>query len=215
MRQLHAPSALRAILAAHGGCVDCGESDPVVLHFDHRVEGEKAFQIGAGGGAGNARGRGMEAVLKEAAKCDLRCANCHTKRTASRQWADTAEAMRALTAATDTSRDPAVVALAYRSTAKPSISIKPRDWHLRMEGGARRWGTNTKRELLRLLGAGKSMRAIAREGLLRGPDGVPLSLGTINTIFRQRLESSTERLVRRVLLTSALELEAARRRRAV
>jgi hypothetical protein len=55
-------------------CVDCGESDPVILEFDH-VRGNKIFNIG------------MEChtswhrIESEIAKCDIRCTNCHLRRT--------------------------------------------------------------------------------------------------------------------------------------
>lgn len=61
-------------LRSHG-CVDCGETDPLVLEFDHR--GDKAFTIGS-----SLNGRRWEDVLSEIEKCDVRCANCHRRRTA-------------------------------------------------------------------------------------------------------------------------------------
>jgi hypothetical protein len=63
-------------LTAHP-CVDCGEADPVVLHFDH-VRGIKAANI-----AQMMRAfRPWAEILQEIAKCDVRCANCHMRRTA-------------------------------------------------------------------------------------------------------------------------------------
>ena len=60
-------------------CIDCGESDPIVLEFDHRDERVKLMSIN--------RMRTMryswDAILVEIAKCDIRCANCHRRRTAS------------------------------------------------------------------------------------------------------------------------------------
>ena len=56
-------------------CVDCGESDPVVLEFDHL--GEKKFAVATG-----VRGRNWQTVLDEIAKCEVVCANCHRRRTA-------------------------------------------------------------------------------------------------------------------------------------
>lgn len=61
-------------------CVDCGESDPVVLEFDHLRD--KAFDIGQG----LARRR-WAAVLAEIEKCEVVCANCHRRRTARRRGA--------------------------------------------------------------------------------------------------------------------------------
>jgi hypothetical protein len=56
-------------------CVDCGESNPIVLDFDHL--GDKEFSISLG----VARGLGMKRIMEEIAKCDVLCANCHRKRT--------------------------------------------------------------------------------------------------------------------------------------
>jgi hypothetical protein len=56
-------------------CVDCGEDDPLVLEFDHR--GDKSFEV-----AYAVRNRGWQQVLDEIEKCDVRCANCHRRRTA-------------------------------------------------------------------------------------------------------------------------------------
>jgi len=58
-------------------CVDCGESDPVVLEFDHL--GDKSFNIAKG-----LRDRSWDALIDEIAKCDVVCANCHRRRTAVR-----------------------------------------------------------------------------------------------------------------------------------
>lgn len=59
----------------HNPCVDCGETDIVVLEFDHR--GEKLFSIGAS----NNKSKSLAAVVAEVAKCDVRCANCHRRKT--------------------------------------------------------------------------------------------------------------------------------------
>ncbi|WP_249009275.1 hypothetical protein [Conexibacter sp. DBS9H8] len=67
-------SLLIAYFASHP-CVDCGESDPRVLEFDHQRD--KAFDIGAG-----MRDRPWTDVLEEIDKCEVRCANCHRRRTA-------------------------------------------------------------------------------------------------------------------------------------
>ena len=67
---------LREYFASHP-CVDCGESDPVVLQFDH-VRGEKTYNIGTLVAAAAP----WERIAREIAKCDVRCANCHWRRTA-------------------------------------------------------------------------------------------------------------------------------------
>lgn len=58
-------------------CIDCGEKDPVVLEFDHRDGTEKGFAIADG----VRRALGVSKVMEEIAKCDVRCANCHRRRT--------------------------------------------------------------------------------------------------------------------------------------
>jgi len=65
---------IRQYLEQHS-CVDCGESDPVVLEFDH-VRGEKLFTISL-----NFCDRRWELIEEEIAKCDVRCTNCHLVRT--------------------------------------------------------------------------------------------------------------------------------------
>ena len=67
---------LQQFLEAHP-CVDCGESDVVVLEFDHVQE--KSFDISNG-----LRYRRWEAVLAEMEKCEVVCANCHRRRTTTR-----------------------------------------------------------------------------------------------------------------------------------
>lgn len=58
------------------GCVDCGNSDTHVLDFDHLRDKTKEVGALARSGASWAR------VTEEIAKCAVRCANCHRKRTA-------------------------------------------------------------------------------------------------------------------------------------
>lgn len=58
-------------------CVDCGEKDPVILEFDH-VRGKKDFNISQV----LHRGVSLSTIQAEIKKCDVRCANCHRKRTA-------------------------------------------------------------------------------------------------------------------------------------
>lgn len=58
-------------------CVDCGEKDPVVLDFDH-VRGMKDRAIGLL----IRRGSSVKRLMDEIAKCEIRCANCHRRKTA-------------------------------------------------------------------------------------------------------------------------------------
>jgi len=61
-------------------CADCGESDPVVLEFDHLDAMSKRFAIG------NALAyRSWKAIREEMDKCEVVCANCHRRRTARRR----------------------------------------------------------------------------------------------------------------------------------
>ena len=58
-------------------CVDCGESDPIILEFDH-VTGKKRESISLA----VSRGWGWASIEAEIAKCEVRCANCHARKTA-------------------------------------------------------------------------------------------------------------------------------------
>lgn len=71
---------LRAFLLTHP-CVDCGEADPVVLEFDHMDGQSKELAISE-----MVRSqRAWATILKEIGKCQVRCANCHRRRTARQQ----------------------------------------------------------------------------------------------------------------------------------
>jgi hypothetical protein len=68
-------------LAQHA-CVECGEADPRVLEFDH-VRGEKKGNISDM----VRRGVPWARVTEEIQKCEVRCANCHRRRTVSQfKW---------------------------------------------------------------------------------------------------------------------------------
>jgi hypothetical protein len=58
-------------------CIDCGEEDPIVLEFDHRDPEQKVRQISRFLSGHHS----WESILKEIEKCDIRCANCHRRKT--------------------------------------------------------------------------------------------------------------------------------------
>lgn len=55
-------------------CIDCGESDPVVLEFDHK--GDKDYNVS------EMHTYSVQRLKEEIIKCDVRCANCHRRKTA-------------------------------------------------------------------------------------------------------------------------------------
>lgn len=57
-------------------CVDCGEADPVVLEFDHI--GDKKINLSEVA----AKGMAMDKITQEIMKCEVRCSNCHARKTA-------------------------------------------------------------------------------------------------------------------------------------
>lgn len=72
----------RRRIAAHLSsrpCVDCGESDVVVLDFDHVRE--KLMDVSRMVHTGWPWKR----ILEEIAKCEVRCENCHRRRTSERR----------------------------------------------------------------------------------------------------------------------------------
>ena len=78
-RSRHATAELKTRVREHllaHPCVDCGESDPAVLDFDHlrdkRANVSTLVQSGVS----------WESLAYEIAKCEVRCANCHRRRTA-------------------------------------------------------------------------------------------------------------------------------------
>jgi len=56
-------------------CVDCGETDPIVLEFDH-VRAKKRLEISRM----VALGYLPNTIMKEIEKCEVRCRNCHFRR---------------------------------------------------------------------------------------------------------------------------------------
>lgn len=62
-------------------CLDCGENDPIVLDFDHRNPKDK-FKIIGKMLSGH---YSWDSVYREIQKCDVRCANCHRRKTYTQQ----------------------------------------------------------------------------------------------------------------------------------
>jgi hypothetical protein len=60
-------------------CVDCGETDIVVLEFDH-IKGKKHKDIAIMA----ASGYSITRIMREIEKCNVVCANDHRRRTAQR-----------------------------------------------------------------------------------------------------------------------------------
>ncbi len=65
-------------------CVDCGETDILVLELDHRDRHDKEYNISVL----VTRGGSMDRLTSEIAKCEVRCANCHRRKTMleNRSW---------------------------------------------------------------------------------------------------------------------------------
>ena len=59
-------------------CVDCGETDPVVLEFDHLDEKLASICLLLSQAATS------KAIKAEIARCEVVCTNCHRRRTATR-----------------------------------------------------------------------------------------------------------------------------------
>lgn len=71
-------------LAAHP-CVVCGEADPLVLELDHRDDAEKLHNLSRMW----YNCYSWKKIEAEIAKCNVRCANCHRRRTALQQnWSN-------------------------------------------------------------------------------------------------------------------------------
>jgi hypothetical protein len=59
-------------------CLDCGEADPIVLEFDHIEQSTKTAPISEM----ISEQRPWKVIMEEIEKCEVRCANCHRRRTA-------------------------------------------------------------------------------------------------------------------------------------
>jgi hypothetical protein len=78
---------IREFLLRHP-CVDCGESDVTILEFDHVAPKLRMISEMRWGSAT------LEAIKSEIAKCEVRCVNCHARRTAMQfAWRKSQEAL--------------------------------------------------------------------------------------------------------------------------
>lgn len=66
---------IRSFLSTHP-CIDCNESDILVLEFDHLRDKIHSISEMIGGYYG------LSVIKLEMEKCEVRCANCHRRRTA-------------------------------------------------------------------------------------------------------------------------------------
>lgn len=73
-RETNQRKVVEYLLSHH--CVDCGESDMTVLEFDH-VKGIKRNNVSTL----IKDGYSWKSVQQEIDKCEVRCANCHRRRT--------------------------------------------------------------------------------------------------------------------------------------
>jgi hypothetical protein len=116
----------------HRPCVDCGESDLRVLDFDHRDPAAKRENVGTL----LTKPVSWRQILEEIEECDVRCANCHRRRTAEmngwfRQRAQLARVEQSRTAAT--ARMAAVLPPEARQDDQPVTAralVEPGVWSL-------------------------------------------------------------------------------------
>ena len=62
---------------ADKSCTDCGETDPIVLDFDHKDRSTKFKNVARMLGGHYS----WKSIMVEIEKCDIRCANCHRRKT--------------------------------------------------------------------------------------------------------------------------------------
>lgn len=80
-RNLYVKNQFHLYIAKHllsHPCVDCGEKDISVLEFDHTDKNTKINDISTM----IRKGMSFNKIVAEVEKCEVRCSNCHSKKTA-------------------------------------------------------------------------------------------------------------------------------------
>jgi hypothetical protein len=160
-------------------CIDCGERDPVVLDFDHRDPSLKRLEV-----TRLAARKPWQAVLNEIAKCDVRCANCHRRRTAEQfKWRRGSRGARppAATFADQTAMklelvqpQPSAVDLKVCCTCKRSLPLSE-------------FSIKNRRTGLRAAKCKACQRAYAREHYRKNRDKYLAKASRRNAVERERL----------------------------
>lgn len=57
-------------------CIDCGKDDPIVLDCDHLRDKKQSLSVMVNNASS------IEIIKEELSKCEVRCANCHRRKTA-------------------------------------------------------------------------------------------------------------------------------------
>jgi hypothetical protein len=78
-KHLDEPRKYVTNLLKSSSCIDCGETNPITLQFDH-VRGKKKYDISSL--LARRHANKMKLLLAEIDKCEIRCANCHSIKTA-------------------------------------------------------------------------------------------------------------------------------------
>ena len=76
LKRLRAREFVWLYLTTHP-CVHCGETDPIVLEFDHLDQATKTANIARM----VSQGLGTAKIQAEIDKCQVLCCNCHRRRT--------------------------------------------------------------------------------------------------------------------------------------
>jgi hypothetical protein len=160
-------------------CIDCGERDPVVLDFDHRDPSLKRCDV-----TRLAARKPWQAVLNEIAKCDVRCANCHRKRTAEQfKWRRGSRGARP--------RDPAFADLAGTKVEAVQLESSALDLKVcctcKRSLPLREFSLKNRRTGLRAAKCKACQRAYAKEHYRKNRDKYLAKASRRNAVERERL----------------------------